>query len=108
MDRKKLGRRIREERLRIGMTQEQVAAHIDVSTTYMGYIERGERSVTLEKLVLLAECFHVQLDTFMKEKNEAAASQNKEDQLQQLWELTPADEKDTILSFMEFIVNRKE
>ena len=93
MDRKVLGRRIREERLRTGMTQEQVASRIDVSTTYMGYIERGERSVTLEKLALLAECFHVSLDTFVKGKSEAAVSKNKEDQLQQLWELTSADEK---------------
>ena len=56
MDRKLLGKRIREERMRIGLTQEQIAEYIDVSTTYIGLVERGERSVTLEKLVLLAEC----------------------------------------------------
>ena len=41
MDRKILGKRIREERMRIGLTQEQIAEYIDVSTTYIGFIERG-------------------------------------------------------------------
>ena len=36
MDRKLLGKRIREERMRIGLTQEQIAEYIDVSTTYIG------------------------------------------------------------------------
>ena len=35
MDRKLLGRRIREERIRIGLTQEQIAEKINVSTTYV-------------------------------------------------------------------------
>lgn len=41
MDRKLLGKRIREERMRIGLTQEQIAEYIDVSTTYIGLVERG-------------------------------------------------------------------
>lgn len=59
MNRTILGKRLREERIHCNMTQEQVAEYINVSTTYIGLIERGERSVTLEKLISLAECFHV-------------------------------------------------
>ena len=69
MDRKKLGKRIREERMRVGLTQEQVAEYIDVSTTYIGYIERGERSATLEKVALLAQCFHVTIDSLLQESS---------------------------------------
>ncbi len=65
MDRKLLGRRIREERLRVGLTQEQIAEKVNVSTTYIGFIERGERSVTLEKLILLAECFQLPIDALL-------------------------------------------
>jgi len=39
-----LGKRIREERKKIGLTQSKLAEDIDISDAYMGQIERGERS----------------------------------------------------------------
>ena len=45
-----LGNRIREERQKLHLTQAQLAEKLNVSTTYIGYVERGERSLTLEKL----------------------------------------------------------
>lgn len=53
MDYKRLGERIREERLRLNLTQAQLAEAVDISDTYMGAIERGERSLTLDTLVRL-------------------------------------------------------
>ena len=53
MDYKKLGERIREERLKRNLTQAQLAEEVDISDTYMGAIERGERSLTLDTLVKL-------------------------------------------------------
>ena len=53
MDYKRLGERIREERLRLHLTQAQLAEDVDISDTYMGAIERGERSLTLDTLVRL-------------------------------------------------------
>lgn len=106
MNRIVLGNRIREERLRIGLTQEQMAECIDVSTTYMGFIERGERSVTLEKLSLIADCFHVPIDSLLHEKSQTA--DNKEKQLLFLWSLASPDEQDMILSIIDVIVNKKK
>ena len=39
MDYKRLGERIREERLRLHLTQAQLAEDVDISDTYMGAIE---------------------------------------------------------------------
>lgn len=105
MDRKLLGRRIREERLRIGLTQEQIAEKINVSTTYIGFIERGERSVTLEKLVLLAECFQLPIDALLHDAptQEPAA---RERQMKILWNKASDEEQDTILSIVKVIVNK--
>ena len=112
IDRKMLGRRIREERRRLGLTQEEVAARIDVSTTYIGYIERGERSVTLEKLALLAQCFRVTIDSLLKERPGPADPRDKgmraENKLYDLWESSSADERDLILSITETIVSWRE
>lgn len=51
MNYKRLGERIREERLKLNLTQAQLAEAIDISDTYMGAIERGERgSLTVSYL----------------------------------------------------------
>lgn len=62
MDYKRLGDRIREERLRLNLTQAALAEEIDISDTYMGAIERGERSLTLDTLVRLVNRLGVTVD----------------------------------------------
>lgn len=67
MDYKKLGKRIREERKRLNLTQAQLAEAIDISDTYMGAIERGERSLTLDTLVKLANRLGVTIDYLLSD-----------------------------------------
>ena len=62
MDYKRLGERIREERKRLSLTQAELAEAIDISDTYMGAIERGERSLTLDTLVRLVNRLGVTVD----------------------------------------------
>ena len=62
MDYKMLGQRIREERKRLNLTQAELAEAIDISDTYMGAIERGERSLTLDTLVRLVNRLGVTVD----------------------------------------------
>lgn len=54
-----LGRRIRAQRKRIGLTQEQLALVADVDRSYFGAVERGERNITftvLCRLCLALKC----------------------------------------------------
>lgn len=62
MDYKKLGKRIREERLRLNLTQEHLSEEIGISTAYLGQIERGERNITLDKLITLTNRLGVTVD----------------------------------------------
>ena len=62
MNQRKLGIRIREERKRLNFTQAQLAEVIDVSSTYMGAIERGERCPTLDTLIKIASSLSVTVD----------------------------------------------
>ena len=86
------------------MTQEQVAEAVNVSTTYIGLIERGERSVTLEKLVLLAECFHVTVD-FLLQDSIVPADTVQDRQLLSLWNAATKQERDMILSIIRSVMN---
>jgi transcriptional regulator with XRE-family HTH domain len=104
MNRKALGKRLREERVRSGLTQEQIAEHINVSTTYIGLVERGERSVTLEKLILLAKCYHVTIDCLLQESVPITSLQQDEE-LMTLWKLATDDEKNMILSIIKSVLS---
>ena len=48
-----LGKRIRAQRKRIGLTQEQLALVADVDRSYYGAVERGERNITFTVLCRL-------------------------------------------------------
>ncbi len=67
MDYHALGKRIRAERLNQKLTQEKLAEDVNVSPTYIGQIERGERSLTLEKLVLIVNRLGVTVDYMLSE-----------------------------------------
>lgn len=67
MDYRNLGKRIKEERLKLNLTQEQLAEYTDISTSYMGQIERGERKVTLETLVKITNKLNVSIDYLLKD-----------------------------------------
>jgi transcriptional regulator with XRE-family HTH domain len=107
MDRTVLGKRIREERLRCNLTQEQTAEYINVSTAYIGLIERGERSVTLEKIIALAECFHITVDYLLQDVLPPTSS-TLDRQMLQLWHSASASEKNMILSIMKSVLNTNQ
>lgn len=52
--RTQLGKVLRKERLRLGLSQEGLAEKADLHWTYIGGIERGERNVSLLNIVKLA------------------------------------------------------
>ena len=56
---KSFGKKIKELRLEQGITQEKLAEMIDVDRSYMGFIERGERNPTLEKMRKIAKALKV-------------------------------------------------
>lgn len=67
MEEKTLGRRIREERLKLNLTQEKLAEDVNLSMAYIGQIERGERSLTLDNLVAVANRLGVTVDYLLSD-----------------------------------------
>ena len=54
-----LGDTIRSERLKAGLTQEQLAEKANLARNYIGNIERAEYKVTLEALFRIAKALKV-------------------------------------------------
>lgn len=51
---KQLGANVRKFRENLGLSQEELAERCGLHRTYVGSVERGERNVSLENIVLLA------------------------------------------------------
>lgn len=62
MDYVDLGRRIRRRRQEFNFTQEALAERVNVSTSFIGHVERGTRKASLETLVSIANVLNVSLD----------------------------------------------
>lgn len=80
MDYKLIGIRIKEERNKLGLTQEQMAEDIGISPSYYGYIERGERSYYVDILVKIANKLGVSVDYLVSD-----ALQQKDSSLVDEW-----------------------
>ena len=102
MDYKRLGERIREERKRLNLTQAQLAEAIDISDTYMGAIERGERSLTLDTLVRLVNRLGVTVD-YMLSDSVPDNDSNIMEQFKQIIDCQPLERKQMAINVLRTI-----
>lgn len=102
MDYKRLGQRIREERQHLNLTQAELAEAVDISDTYMGAIERGERGLTLDTLVNLANRLGVTVDYLLSDSVEDSDS-NILEQFKQLMDHQPLSRKQFAIQVLRTI-----
>ena len=62
MDYMAMGRRVRERRQEMKVTQAWLAECSDVSVSFIGHIERGEKKPSIETVVRLAEVLNLETD----------------------------------------------
>lgn len=60
------GQRLRTLRKTNKLTQAQLAERIDVSTNFIGMVERGERNTTIDKVFKIAKALDITLAEFFK------------------------------------------
>ena len=65
MDYEKLGARIRQQRQKMSWTQETLAKETGMSTSFIGHIERGTRTASVETLVQISNAMSVSLDELL-------------------------------------------
>ena len=63
---KNIGRDIRIERTRKGLSQEKFAELAGVHTNYIGKIERGEQNLTMKKLVDILNSLNLDIEILLK------------------------------------------
>ena len=104
MDYIRLGQRIREERLKLGLTQARVAEDVDISDAYMGQIERGERNLALDTLIRLANRLGASVDYLLKDSVDDS-NNNILNQFRQLTENQSIENKQLLIDVVKTIIS---
>lgn len=58
---RELGRRIKQHRERLGLSQEALALRASINRTYIGSLESGQRNPSLENVIRLALALEVEV-----------------------------------------------
>lgn len=60
----KFGQKVREERVKLGLSQEELASRASVHRTYIGMIERAEKNITLENIQRVCKALNLKIGDF--------------------------------------------
>ena len=62
----KFGKKVRDERAKLALSQEELAARASVHRTYIGMIERAEKNITLENIEKIARALKISIADFFQ------------------------------------------
>lgn len=62
----KFGQKVRDERLKLELSQERLAELANVHRTYIGMIERAEKNITLTNIEKIAKALGLTIDELTK------------------------------------------
>ncbi|MBI3624528.1 helix-turn-helix transcriptional regulator [Candidatus Saccharibacteria bacterium] len=62
----KFGQKVRDERVKLHLSQEELAARAGVHRTYIGMIERAEKNITLENIEKIAKALKISIAEIFK------------------------------------------
>ena len=69
-----IGRRLRNYRQRIGLTQEELAERAGVHCTYIGQVERGEKNLTISSLEKISRSLQISISDLFEDIEEFTES----------------------------------
>jgi transcriptional regulator with XRE-family HTH domain len=61
------GKKVKDERLKQSLSQEQLAEKAGLHRTYIGMIERAEKNITLENISKICRALNLDLSTLFKD-----------------------------------------
>lgn len=104
MNKKAFGKRMQKYREQAGYSQEVLAEKIECSTIFISYMERGEKSPSLDTLIKLVNVLNIPADSLLGDEiNMYSYSQLKhlETKLTEL----PLQEQEKLLNIFDYIIS---
>lgn len=100
---KKLGQRIREARTRSGLTQQELAAKVELTRSSVTNIELGRQKLLVHALVEIADALQIAPDQLLPTASEPDPQSSSEPDRNNILENRPADEQAWIRSTLAAI-----
>ena len=107
MEADSLGKKIRRLRINNCLSQARLAEAVDVSTNYIGQIERGDRTPSLDSVIALCNAQHASVDYVVSDDITTRDDEIMTDIRAQLVKLTP-DEKQYFYHMIVSYIQLKE
>lgn len=98
-----LGQRIREERIRHGLTQKDLADKVDLTRTSVTNIELGRQKLLVHTLIEIAEALDLDPGTLLPQESSQEGHDLEEENLENALQKRPADERKWIQSALEAV-----
>ena len=94
-----IGKRLGAFRETMALTQKEMAVQLEISTTHYGQVERGQKCISIKKLILLHACFGADITYIL------TGEYSKQDELLNILNEFPQNKiavvKDALLSLLE-------
>ena len=101
-----IGEKIRKYRKARGLTQEKLAEKTDLSTNFLGALERAEKNLTLANLINIANALDVTADMLLCDEIRNGYQIKASLITEKVEKLSPAD-RDKILQMLNIMLGEK-
>jgi len=108
--RSSIGKKIRQERVAHGWTQEELAEKIDLHPSFIGQLERGIKAASFDTLKSLSLIFGIKSADFLNENDETEPrreSQTMERKIINLLKGYTAHEQEAVYQTIKYILRKK-
>lgn len=102
---KRIGKRIKECREKLGLTQEQFAEKVGLATNYISTVERGASFPRCEKLIAILNGLEVSADAIFCDVTNVSGHY-KENYISKELELLSNEDRSRILDMLELMIKQ--
>lgn len=102
MDFKEIGKRIKNRRLELKLTQEELAELVGVSDTYIGAIERTTSKFSIETFVKIAQALRLNSDYLLY----GTTAENIDNRFAEIIKEIPEDKQELFINLCEAIAEK--
>ena len=94
VDYRALGAKVKQRRLALSLTQEKVSEKLDLSESFYSRIERGERVLSVETLIKIANYFDLSLDYLLLDSTHSSINKKLQTELESISsDMNPSQEE---------------
>ena len=102
MDFKEIGKRIKDKRIKLNLTQEQLAEKTGLTDTYIGAIERATSKCSIETLVKISQTLDINMDYMLF----GTTTKNVDNRFSEILKSLPKDKQNLYIELCEAIANK--